>query len=83
MTLKSLDAEADEKFALQICELFGCGHVFREIGTTAMVHNGTCLADCILKDSKLHNCTTAAEGDCTNATEVICGESSEIFSDMF
>ncbi|XDV40667.1 hypothetical protein PO909_009705 [Leuciscus waleckii] len=71
VTLKLLDAEAEEEFALQICELFGCGHVF-EIGTTATVHNGTCLANCILKDSKLHNCTTAAEGDCTNATEVIC-----------
>ncbi|XP_077071108.1 uncharacterized protein LOC143723026 isoform X3 [Siphateles boraxobius] len=71
VTLKLLDAEENKKFALQICELFGCGHVF-EIGTTATVHNGTCLADCILKDSKLYNCTTAAEGDCTNATEVIC-----------
>lgn len=82
MTIKLLDAEENKKFALHLCELFGCGHVF-EIGSTAAVHNGTCLADCILKDSKLHNCTTAAEGDCTNATEVICGESSEIFSEMF
>ncbi|KAK7158083.1 hypothetical protein R3I93_009320 [Phoxinus phoxinus] len=71
VTLDRLDAEEKKELALQICELFGCGHVF-EIGTNATVHNGTCLADCILKDSKLHNCTTAAEGDCTNATEVIC-----------
>ncbi|XP_067304406.1 uncharacterized protein [Pseudorasbora parva] len=71
VTLNRLDAEEKKEFALQICKLLGCGHVF-EIGTTAEVHNDTCLADCILKDSKLHNCTTAAEGDCTNATEVIC-----------
>ncbi|XP_056114550.1 antigen WC1.1 [Rhinichthys klamathensis goyatoka] len=71
VTLNLLDAEEKKELALQICELFGCGHGF-EIGTTAPVHSGTCLADCILKDSKLHNCTTAAEGDCTNATEVIC-----------
>ncbi|ROL44131.1 T-cell differentiation antigen CD6 [Anabarilius grahami] len=54
----------------QICEPFNCGHIFN-INTTATVHNGTCLADCILNNSKLH-CNTAAEGDCTDATEVIC-----------
>ncbi|XP_039506847.1 T-cell differentiation antigen CD6-like isoform X3 [Pimephales promelas] len=71
VTLNLLDAEKKKELALQICELVGCGHSL-EIGTTATVHNGTCLANCILKDSNLHNCTTAAEGDCTNATEVIC-----------
>ncbi|XP_067260783.1 uncharacterized protein [Chanodichthys erythropterus] len=54
----------------QICEHFNCGHIFN-ISKTATVHNGTCLADCTLNHSKLH-CNTAAEGDCTDATEVIC-----------
>ncbi|XP_051720911.1 T-cell differentiation antigen CD6 isoform X2 [Ctenopharyngodon idella] len=66
LILNPLDEE-NKKLALQICERFNCGHVFK-INTTATVHNVTC----ILNNSKLHNCTTAAEGDCTVATEVIC-----------
>lgn len=80
VTLNLLDAQEKSKLALQICERLKCGSVFN---MTAAVHNGTCLADCILRDSKLHNCTTAAKGNCMNATEVICGESSEIFSEIF
>ncbi|XP_016315634.1 T-cell differentiation antigen CD6-like isoform X1 [Sinocyclocheilus anshuiensis] len=71
VTLNLLDAQEKKELALQICERLSCGRVF-EHGATATVHNGTCLADCILRDSKLHNCTTAAKGDCMNATEVIC-----------
>ncbi|KAK2902740.1 hypothetical protein Q8A67_007453 [Cirrhinus molitorella] len=71
VTLNLLDAEEKRKLALQTCERLKCGRVF-EHGMTATVHNGTCLADCILRDSKLHNCTTAAKGDCMNATKVIC-----------
>ncbi|RXN06960.1 T-cell differentiation antigen CD6-like protein [Labeo rohita] len=69
VTLNLLDAQEKSKLALQICERLKCGSVFN---MTAAVHNGTCLADCILRDSKLHNCTTAAKGNCMNATEVIC-----------
>ncbi|XP_016147952.1 T-cell differentiation antigen CD6-like [Sinocyclocheilus grahami] len=71
VTLNLLDAEEKKELALQICERLSCGRVF-EHGATATAHNGTCLADCILRDSKLHNCTTAAKVDCMNATEVIC-----------
>ncbi|XP_016396490.1 T-cell differentiation antigen CD6-like [Sinocyclocheilus rhinocerous] len=71
VTLNLLDAEEKKELALQICERLSCGRVF-EHGATATVHNGTCLADCILRDSKLHDCTTAAKVDCMNATEVIC-----------
>ncbi|XP_073704031.1 antigen WC1.1 [Garra rufa] len=71
VTLNLLDAQEKSKLALQICERLNCGRVF-EHSMTATVHNGTCLADCILRDSKLHNCTTATKGDCTNATKVIC-----------
>ncbi len=82
VTLNLLDAQKKNKLALQICERLSCGRVLKH-STTATVHNGTCLANCILRDSKLHNCTTAAKGDCMNATEVICGESYEIFSEIF
>uniref|UniRef100_UPI00403DA3B4 T-cell differentiation antigen CD6 isoform 4 precursor n=1 Tax=Danio rerio TaxID=7955 RepID=UPI00403DA3B4 len=71
VTLNLLDAQEKSKLALQICENLGCGHV-SEHSTTAAVHNGACVANCILRDSKLHNCTTAAKGDCMNATEVTC-----------
>ncbi|XP_056331074.1 T-cell differentiation antigen CD6 [Danio aesculapii] len=71
VTLNLLDAQEKSKLALQICESLGCGRVF-EHNATAAVHNGTCVANCILRDSKLHKCTTAAEGDCMNATEVTC-----------
>ncbi|XP_052435327.1 T-cell differentiation antigen CD6-like isoform X1 [Carassius gibelio] len=71
VTLNLLDAEQKKELALQICERLSCGRVLKH-NVTATVHNGTCLADCILRDSKLHNCTTAAKGDCVNATEVIC-----------
>uniref|UniRef100_A0A9J7XCD6 Si:dkey-242e21.3 n=1 Tax=Cyprinus carpio carpio TaxID=630221 RepID=A0A9J7XCD6_CYPCA len=71
VTLNLLNAQEKKELALQICERLSCGGVF-EHGMAATVHNGTCLADCILRDSKLHNCTTAAKGDCMNATEVIC-----------
>lgn len=82
VTLNLLDDQEKKELALQICERFSCGGVY-EHGMSATVHNGTCLADCILRDSKLHNCTTAAKGDCRNATQVICGESSQIFSEIF
>uniref|UniRef100_A0A9J7ZRF8 SRCR domain-containing protein n=1 Tax=Cyprinus carpio carpio TaxID=630221 RepID=A0A9J7ZRF8_CYPCA len=71
LTLNLLDAEEKKALALQICERLSCGRVL-EHGATATVHNGTCLANCILRDSNLHNCTTAAKGDCMNATQVIC-----------
>ncbi|XP_026083490.1 T-cell differentiation antigen CD6-like isoform X2 [Carassius auratus] len=71
VTLNLLDDQEKKELALQICERFSCGGVY-EHGMSATVHNGTCLADCILRDSKLHNCTTAAKGDCRNATQVIC-----------
>ncbi|XP_052000280.1 T-cell differentiation antigen CD6-like [Xyrauchen texanus] len=71
VTLNLLDSQEKKELADQICESLGCGHFF-EHGVTATVRNGTCLAGCILRDSKLHNCTTAAEHDCTNATEIIC-----------
>ncbi|XP_058603290.1 T-cell differentiation antigen CD6 isoform X2 [Onychostoma macrolepis] len=74
VTLNLLDAQKKNELALQICERLSCGRVFKH-STTATVHNDTCLADCILRDSKLHNCTTAAKGDCMNATEVICEHS--------
>ncbi|XP_016313768.1 T-cell differentiation antigen CD6-like isoform X4 [Sinocyclocheilus anshuiensis] len=72
VTLNLLDAEEKKELALQICERLSCGRVFKH-GATATVDNGTCLADCTLRDSKLHDCTTAAKVDCMNATEVICG----------
>ncbi|XP_052475387.1 T-cell differentiation antigen CD6 isoform X4 [Carassius gibelio] len=71
VTLNLLDDQEKKELALQICERFSCGGVY-EHGMSATVHNGTCLADCILRNSKLHNCTTAAKGDCRNATQVIC-----------
>ncbi|XP_043117750.1 T-cell differentiation antigen CD6-like isoform X2 [Puntigrus tetrazona] len=71
VTFNLLDAQKKDELALQICARLGCGRVFKH-STTAAVHDGRCLADCILTNSKLHNCTTAAKGDCTNATEVIC-----------
>ncbi|XP_016313765.1 T-cell differentiation antigen CD6-like isoform X2 [Sinocyclocheilus anshuiensis] len=71
VTLNLLDAEEKKELALQICERLSCGRVFKH-GATATVDNGTCLADCTLRDSKLHDCTTAAKVDCMNATEVIC-----------
>ncbi|XP_042628906.1 T-cell differentiation antigen CD6-like isoform X2 [Cyprinus carpio] len=71
VTLNLLNAQEKKALALQICERLSCGRVFKH-SMAATVHNGTCLADCILRDSKLHNCTTAAKGDCMNATQVIC-----------
>ncbi|XP_059364256.1 T-cell differentiation antigen CD6-like isoform X4 [Carassius carassius] len=71
VTLNLLDDQEKKDLALQICERLSCGGVYKH-GMSATVHNGTCLADCILRDSKLHNCTTAAKGDCRNATQVIC-----------
>lgn len=69
VTLNLLDAQEQKDLADQVCQSLGCGqnHV-----VTATDRSGVCLADCILKESKLHNCTTTAKGDCTNATEVIC-----------
>lgn len=75
VTLNLLDAQEQKDLANQICKNLHCGrkHVMNKT-----VSSGVCLADCILKESKLHNCTTAAEDYCTNAIEVICGESSKI-----
>ncbi|XP_051577695.1 T-cell differentiation antigen CD6-like isoform X3 [Myxocyprinus asiaticus] len=71
VTLNLLDSQEKKQLANQICESLGCGQVF-EHGVTATVRSGTCLAGCILRDSKLQNCTTDADHDCTNATEIIC-----------
>ncbi|XP_057196478.1 T-cell differentiation antigen CD6-like isoform X5 [Triplophysa rosa] len=69
VTLNLLDAQELKDLANQICKNLGCG---QEHAMNATVSSAVCLADCILKESKLHNCTTAAEDDCTNAIEVIC-----------
>ncbi|XP_056619253.1 T-cell differentiation antigen CD6-like isoform X2 [Triplophysa dalaica] len=69
VTLNLLDAQEQKDLANQICKNLHCG---REHVMNKTVSSGVCLADCILKESKLHNCTTAAEDDCTNAIEVIC-----------
>ncbi|XP_052002165.1 uncharacterized protein LOC127657447 isoform X2 [Xyrauchen texanus] len=76
VTLNLLDSEEKKELSTQICENLGCGKVFKH-GDSATIRNGVCLAGCILRDSQLHNCTTAAEHDCINATKIIC-ESTEI-----
>nr|XP_055066878.1 T-cell differentiation antigen CD6 isoform X2 [Misgurnus anguillicaudatus] len=69
VTLNLLDAQKQKYLADQVCQSLGCGqnHV-----VNATDHSDVCLANCILKESKLHNCTTTANGNCTNATKVIC-----------
>lgn len=76
VTLDLLDAREQKDLANQTCQNLGCGQVHAMNATPS---SGVCLADCILKESKLHNCTTAAKDDCTDAIEVVCGESSKIF----
>ncbi|XP_051575774.1 T-cell differentiation antigen CD6-like isoform X2 [Myxocyprinus asiaticus] len=71
VTLNLLDSQEKKELAIQICKNLGCGQVF-EHGVSATIRNDVCLAGCILRESKLHNCTTAAERDCINATKIIC-----------
>ncbi|XP_036446226.1 T-cell differentiation antigen CD6-like [Colossoma macropomum] len=57
--------------AERICRELGCGGLseFRE-NTTASIN--TCLTECIIRNSILHNCTAAAASNCSKEVVVEC-----------
>ncbi|XP_072536177.1 uncharacterized protein [Salminus brasiliensis] len=70
VTLKPLSPKENETLAQQICTDLGCGGVF-EFGENRTIPNNTCLTDCIIRNSTLHNCTTT-QGNCFKVIEVVC-----------
>ncbi|XP_017569866.2 T-cell differentiation antigen CD6-like isoform X1 [Pygocentrus nattereri] len=71
VTLKHLSTEEKNVTAEQICRELGCGGLleFKENRTASI---NTCLTDCIIRNSTLHNCTAAAASNCSEEVVVEC-----------
>ncbi|KAL7886989.1 hypothetical protein AOLI_G00047100 [Acnodon oligacanthus] len=69
VTLKLLSPK--NIMAEQICRELGCGGLleFKENRTASI---DTCLTECIIRNSTLHNCTAAAASNCSKEVVVEC-----------
>ncbi|XP_060798670.1 scavenger receptor cysteine-rich type 1 protein M130-like [Neoarius graeffei] len=67
-----LSNESVLRLSNEICQSFNCGVAFPQNSTKAPP-NSACLTDCIYNNSYLWKCSTVVRNDCSEISEVICG----------
>ncbi|XP_026857323.2 T-cell differentiation antigen CD6-like [Electrophorus electricus] len=71
LSLKRLSTEDIRPLAHQACENLGCGGFF-SVTDNGTAPSNSCLTDCIIRNSTVHNCTEDPLSECVQTVEVVC-----------
>ncbi|KAK1794612.1 hypothetical protein P4O66_001331 [Electrophorus voltai] len=71
LSFKRLSTEDIRPLAHQACENLGCGGFF-SVTDNGTAPSNSCLTDCIIRNSTVHNCTEDPLSECVQTVEVVC-----------